>query len=491
MTRTAAVALLTAFSFAAVLAANTLPGEGERDTNTSMMDGHAGVNDDGKAGGLTAAERKDMATFLLAVPYPPAQRRAYTNVVSDRAKKGFELFHIEGDIDPGKVGRNVCGNCHRMPFLVSTNTPATGMDAPTWRGAYDRFLILPQGRLNIIDFDFYRRVAERGQPGRSIWPFSWGGRPRFDPVWDMVLEAGTGYPGAFARQVTLNEASADAGLTGDLLDALERAAGEGAVELEGEGVFLRNGASDPVQLQFEDGTYVKPGGDRGSFTRKELVSRAAAGTFVGTFTARHGPNAGPDHPQPALWTLGPIHAQRGRQEFPILHAGKHTMTLSGRHIRMGASVVVDGRRVPGTVRPRDGEVVEIELPALPPVGLHLVQVQNPGGLVSNDFNFHVAADAEAARERKDRIARAHRDTRTELVNAVTRADTDAIKKLLDGGAKINARRPEDGSTPLNAAAFQGHLDVVKLRIERGAKVDATNRDGNTPLHVAAGRLAER
>ena len=49
-----------------------------------------------------------------------------------------------------------------MPFLVSTNTPGTGMDAPTWRGAYDRFPILPQGRLNIIDFDFYRAIAERG-----------------------------------------------------------------------------------------------------------------------------------------------------------------------------------------------------------------------------------------------------------------------------------------------------------------------------------------
>ena len=49
-------------------------------------------------------------------------------------------FHLEKD----------CGNC-LMPFLVSTNTPGTGMDAPTWRGAYDRWMILPQGRLNIID----------------------------------------------------------------------------------------------------------------------------------------------------------------------------------------------------------------------------------------------------------------------------------------------------------------------------------------------------
>ncbi len=48
------------------------------------------------------------------------------------------------------------------------------------------FLILPQGRLNIIDFDFYRRVAEAGNSERAIWKFSWQGREEFDPVWEMV-----------------------------------------------------------------------------------------------------------------------------------------------------------------------------------------------------------------------------------------------------------------------------------------------------------------
>ncbi|MDP6928726.1 MAG: hypothetical protein QF412_03395, partial [Planctomycetota bacterium] len=103
-------------------------------------------NDEGKPGALTAAERDDLAKFLLGVPYPPAPKRAYTNAVSNVAKQGFKLFHIDGDLDPKKRRPNVCGDCHRMPFLVSTNTPGSGMDAPTWRGAYDRFLILPQGR---------------------------------------------------------------------------------------------------------------------------------------------------------------------------------------------------------------------------------------------------------------------------------------------------------------------------------------------------------
>jgi len=55
-----------------------------------------------------------------------------------------------------------------MPFWVSTNTPGTGMDAPTWRGAYDRFLILPQGRVNVIDLPFYHPLAEEGIPEKRV-----------------------------------------------------------------------------------------------------------------------------------------------------------------------------------------------------------------------------------------------------------------------------------------------------------------------------------
>ncbi|MEO2023710.1 MAG: hypothetical protein ABGX05_17950, partial [Pirellulaceae bacterium] len=218
--------------------------------STMKLATDATTNDEGKSGHLSAAERDDMARFLLSVTYPPAQRRPYTNVVSDRARNGFELFHVKGDLDK-KPKPNVCGNCHRMPFLVSTNTPGTGMDAPTWRGAYDRWLILPQGRLNIIDFDFFRRIAERGTPERKVWQMSWGSRRRFDPIWDMVLETSTGYSGSFARQVTINQASAKQPLTADLLDALEKSAADGGIILEGAGQFLMDGKARAVTLQFD------------------------------------------------------------------------------------------------------------------------------------------------------------------------------------------------------------------------------------------------
>ena len=369
---------------------------------TMRLAGDSTVNDEGKSGALTAAERDDLAKFLLSVLYPPAQRRAYTDVLSSEAKKGFKLFHIDGDLQ-GKPEPNVCGDCHRMPFWVSTNTPGTGMETPTWRGAYDRWLILPQGRLNLIDFDFYRAIAEVGIPERNLWQFSWAGRKRFDPVWDMVLEGSTGFSGVFARQVTLNSSSARISLTDDLLDALEQSAIEGGVVLQGEGVFIKNKEVTPVVFEFKDGIYIRVGSAQKSsgttFTRKQLVSLATAGRFIGTFTGRHGAKVGIDNPQPGIWTLGPIEAQRGHQEFPVLHADNTTMTVSGRHIQEGAYIIVDGRRVSGTITSQQGKFFDLDIiikpETLPSVGMHFLQIQNPAGMFSNDFIFHVTQEKMA------------------------------------------------------------------------------------------------
>ncbi|MBT4864371.1 MAG: ankyrin repeat domain-containing protein [Planctomycetaceae bacterium] len=459
-------------------------------TATMFLEGDETVNDEGKPGALSAAERDDMATFLLSVPYPPAQKRSYTNEISEGAARGFRLFHVDGDLDPSKARPNVCGNCHRLPFLVSTNTPGTGMDAPTWRGANDRFLILPQGRLNIIEFDSYERVAQRGIPERNVWQFSWGGRRRFDPVWDMVLEGSTGVSGSFARQVTLSKLTAKADLTEELLSALELSASEGAVVLEAEGVLIGDSTSKPVALQFDGkfngGSYVEKDGDRKSFTRKELFTLAASGKFVGTFTARHGANADVDHPQPAIWSLGPIEKQRGRQKFPVLHNGKNTMTISGRHIGDNANIIVDGRRISGSVSLEGVDKIVVNLSTLPAGGMHLLQIQNAGGLFSNDFIFHVTKDAEAAVALQRGIDESHGDPRDTLSRAITKGDLELVKTILGNRARrINDRRPQGGSTPLSTAALHGKLDIARYLIKRGAKVDGTNNDGNTPLHVAA------
>eukprot|EP00913_Durusdinium_trenchii_P011144 g10466.t1 len=457
---------------------------------TMHLEGNTAVNDEGKVGRLSAEQRDAMAKFLLNVPYPPARKRAYDNVVSQRAKQGFRLFHIDGDLDPSKNRPNVCGNCHRMPFWVSTNTPGTGMDAPTWRGANDRFLILPQGRLNIIDFPFYRRVAEQGQAERSIWQFSWGGRRRFDPVWDMVLEGSTGFSGAFARQLTLSRNTHADKLTLDLLTALESAAREDAVVLEAEGALLDGKTAKPIALQFDAtdnrGAYVEKVGARTRYSRKQLIALAKAGKFVGTFTGRHGANVACKSPQPAIWTLGPIEKQRGRQKFPILFDGNPRMTISGRHLDPAARVVVDGRRVSGRVILKEKETVVVEFKKLPAEGMHLLQLQNPAGLFSNDFIFHVARDEKAAAALQRRIDDSQVDFASALANAIAKGNLNDVKKLLARkSGLISSRQRRSGSTPLSHAALHGRLEIAKFLIARGAKVQATNRDGNTPLHVAA------
>ena len=475
-----------------------------------MTHGDETVNDEGKPGGFTAAERDDLATYLLSVSFPPAQRRAYDNVLTDRAKEGYKLFHIEGDLDPSKTAANVCGDCHRMPFFVSTNTPGTGMEAPTWRGAYDRFLILPQGRLNIIEFPFYRDVAQRGQPEEEIWRFSWGGRRRFNPVWNMVVESSTGYSGSFARQVTLSETTVDNELTVNLLDALELSAREGGIVLEADGVFVKDGESKKVALQFDGnhnrGTYItKPDAskgrrrrsasrDRAMYTREGLVSLAKAGQFVGTFTGRHGELANVEHPQPAIWTLGPIEQQRGHQVFPILYDNNKMMSLSGRNFDEDAVVYVDGRRVEGNVTYGDddeNEEVIIELTSLPRTGMHTLQVQTVNGMFSNDFIFHVTADAETATKLKQSFAKTQVDHRAVLSDAITSGDVEKVKAALaraksgfGSSPRVDVRNAS-GSTPLSETALRGNIEIVKLLLERGANVSATNQDGNTPLHVAA------
>ncbi|NNJ24890.1 hypothetical protein [Alienimonas chondri] len=371
-------------------------------SGTMARVGDEGANDAGLAGNLTEAERDDLAVFLAAVPYPPAPERAYTDELSDRARRGFELFHVEGNIELDEPRPNVCGDCHRLPFLTSTNTPGTGMDAPTWRGAYDRPLILPQGRLNLVEFPFFRSLAERGVPERELWRLSWRGNERFDPIWDMVMQMSTGFSGAFGRQVTLNRDTAGDDLAADLLDAIERAADDGAVVLTCEGVRIGEDAGTPVRLRFDPAAEAYAGAD-GTFTREELAAAAADGVFVGTFTGRHGAKVDANAPQPALWTLGPLHEQRGRQEFPVLdpiseEEGRTAMTLSARHVESDAFLLVNGRRAEGALSFGEGETLTVALDDLQPPGTHFLQVQNPGGRSSNEFLFTVADPAAARPE---------------------------------------------------------------------------------------------
>ena len=105
-------------------------------------------------------------------------------------------------------------------------------------------------------------------------------------------------------------------------------------------------------------------------------------------------------------------ASTTRIDFPT-NAGSGGMQLKGRHIQPGAAIFIDGQRVDGTIECSlggrlpdcDEEKITITLDAapsppnatcpcpggptqvgpLPDDSMHLIQVQTPGGLLSNEF----------------------------------------------------------------------------------------------------------
>ena len=346
------------------------------------------VNDEDKAGFLNAEERDALTRFLLSVPFPPAQSRPFDNRLTRTARDGFFESNFVNDAAGRTTGAPTCGDCHKAPFDTSTNTPGSGMDAPTFRGAHDRWMMLPQGRVNVIDLLNIAGMDD-SFPERDLWILV-GLTPN---MWEMVTQNSMGFSGSFARQVTLNLRTAALPMTARLLDSLEMSAEEGAIRLQGEGVRIEAGVATPLVLEFAEGSYGVRGGEL-RFTRSGLIEMAGAGTLIATLTGRAGVNVDLDNPQPAIWGAGAMHAQTRNVEIPFLNEA-WTLRFKARHVREGASVYVDGRRVDGKVGCEAGElpncgeeILTVSLSELPqPGGIHFLQIQNPKGLFSNDLMF--------------------------------------------------------------------------------------------------------
>ncbi|MYK45770.1 MAG: hypothetical protein F4029_06040, partial [Gammaproteobacteria bacterium] len=339
------------------------------------------TNDEGKAGPLSGAERAAMAKYLLSVPYPPSVERPYTNEPTDTFKEGVRKFQFEQQ----------CGNCHRQPFWTVTNMGGSGMDVPSWRGASDRWKNAPQNR-----FFFADRVRgdTRGFPERY-------GFVNDQDMYQMILEGSVGFSGSLGRQVTLSSTTARLTATTDLLIALEQSASEGGIVLQGEGIRLNDdGTSETLALQFQDDAYEDRDGSDASLAREDLLDQAAEGDVLVTVTGRLGYYADYEHPQPTLRPVElptlPMFPGGRPADFPELYVNA-PMRLRGGHIQQGAHVLVNGRRIHGSVVCETGtlpdcedEVIVVELDELPTdAGLHLLQIQNPEGLFSNDFPFFV------------------------------------------------------------------------------------------------------
>ena len=197
-----------------------------------------------------------------------------------------------------------------------------------------------------------------------------------------------GFSGALGRQLTLNADTVARADVADLLDALEQSASEGGIVLHATGIVLGGDLPfpfrtdpRPLSLFYRDGAY--RGADGRFHSRRGLFNLAAAGDLVLTITARLGHLTGYEHPQPTLRPLElpvlPMFPGGRPAEFPELHANA-PMRLRGEHIRPGAWLVVDGRRVEGSVRCETGslpdcedDIAVVRLARLPDdAGLHLL-----------------------------------------------------------------------------------------------------------------------
>jgi len=176
--------------------------------------------------------------------------------------------------------------------------------------------------------------------------------------------------------------------------------------------------------------------------------------------------------QPALWTRGPIHVQRGPQRFPVAYPGAEPMRFTARHVDPAAAIFVDGRKAEGQWTSGDG-TVDLRLAQLPPVGMHFLQMRNPDGRFSNELPFMVGKDAGSAG--------------LLLHDAVLVGDRTRLRNLLAHGAPPDAPDSE-ANRPLHLAAFLGRAEMVRDLVAAGADPRARNRRKETPRDVAMARM---
>ncbi len=82
-------------------------------------------------------------------------------------------------------------------------------------------------------------------------------------------------------------------------------------------------------------------------------------------------------------------------------------------------------------------------------------------------------------------ARAGVDGASVLHLAAAAEDPAYLKLLLARPARVDVPHARTGATPLMAALMAGRAAQVRLLLDGGARLDATDRQGDTALHVAA------
>lgn len=80
-----------------------------------------------------------------------------------------------------------------------------------------------------------------------------------------------------------------------------------------------------------------------------------------------------------------------------------------------------------------------------------------------------------------------KDYSTDIVQAISAGNVDALYALLYEGAPIDAAIAAGGTTPLHYAVNRGSHTCVQALLNRGANLDVYDTEGNTPLYLASQR----
>jgi len=73
---------------------------------------------------------------------------------------------------------------------------------------------------------------------------------------------------------------------------------------------------------------------------------------------------------------------------------------------------------------------------------------------------------------------------TALISYTSRNQTDVVESLVARNADVNAQ-DKDGDAPIHLAARNGNVEILKLLVAKGAKLDLANKVGGTALMWAA------
>jgi ankyrin repeat protein len=71
----------------------------------------------------------------------------------------------------------------------------------------------------------------------------------------------------------------------------------------------------------------------------------------------------------------------------------------------------------------------------------------------------------------------------EIHDAAAAGDLEKVKALLKANPDLVFSKDNQGNTPLHRAVYGQQLNVAKLLLHDKAAVDATNNEGDTPLHI--------